>query len=96
MHQEEMTIKKRKNVQDELMFFACKCPKSSESEYDKIAKAWAIELQKMSQKQQIYAKKAINDILFEGQLGNLHRNSVQIDPLTISRISTPIYGSDST
>jgi len=77
------------------MFFACKCSKSSESEYDKIAMAWAIELRKMSQKQQIYAKKAINDVLFEGQLGNLHRNSVQIDPLAISRTSTPIYDSDS-
>ncbi|XP_011055950.1 PREDICTED: uncharacterized protein LOC105146970 [Acromyrmex echinatior] len=93
---EKITIEKRKkNAQDEHTGFACECLKSNENEYDKIAKAWAIELPKMSREQQIYAKKAINDILFEGQLGNLHRNSVQIDPLIISRTFTPIYNSDS-
>ncbi|XP_018374758.1 PREDICTED: uncharacterized protein LOC108768719 [Trachymyrmex cornetzi] len=94
---EKITIKEReKNAQDELTGFACECLKSKENEYDKIAKVWAIELPKMSREQQIYAKKAINDILFEGQLGNLHWNSVQIDPLIIRRTFTPIYNSDST
>ncbi|KYN43960.1 hypothetical protein ALC56_01498 [Trachymyrmex septentrionalis] len=48
---EKITIKKKKkNTQDELTLtcFACKCLKSNENEYDKIAKAWTLELPKMS------------------------------------------------
>jgi hypothetical protein len=47
----------------------------------KIASAWAVELQKMEPQQQLFAKKAINDVLFEGQMGTLHRDYVQINNL---------------
>jgi hypothetical protein len=50
-----------------------------QSEFGKIASAWAVELQKMELQQQLFAKKAINDILFEGQMGTLRRGSVQIN-----------------
>lgn len=47
--------------------------------YDEVAKVWTVKLKKMDPLQRIYAEKAINDILFEAQLGTLNRKSVQIN-----------------
>lgn len=65
---------------------ACKRLEQPPDEYDKIAAAWAVEIKKMDPQQQIFAKRAINEILFEGQMGALHRNSVEINA---TRSSTP-------
>ncbi|XP_055614280.1 uncharacterized protein LOC129760649 [Uranotaenia lowii] len=47
-----------------------------------IAQGWGVEYRKLSATQQLYAKKFIDDILFEGRLGNLHRHSITVnDPL---------------
>ncbi|XP_055921215.1 uncharacterized protein LOC129952582 isoform X2 [Eupeodes corollae] len=57
---------------------SCPCVAAQENEYDKIGKAWASELKLMSKEQQIFAKRAIAEIIFEGQLGGLSRHSVLI------------------
>ncbi|XP_073963021.1 uncharacterized protein [Choristoneura fumiferana] len=44
-----------------------------------IAFDWAETLERLTPTQRLYAKKAINDVLFEAELGNLHRYSVQIN-----------------
>lgn len=46
-----------------------------EDEYDAIGRNVAAKLRNMRLDQRIIAEKLLNDILFEAQLGNLHRDS---------------------
>lgn len=64
---------------DELISLACKRLCQTETAEEQIAKTWANKLLKISESQQIFAKKGINDILFEGQMDTLHRDSIQIN-----------------
>ncbi|KAF5270691.1 hypothetical protein FQA39_LY01429 [Lamprigera yunnana] len=76
--------KKREEKVDEsaeLISLAQKHLQEPQTEFDKIASAWTVELQKMKPQQQLFDK------LFEGQMGSLHRDSIQINCL--SRTSTP-------
>lgn len=77
-YEEPEPIDNKQALHDELMLYK-RFKNENENEYDTIAKVWSSELQKMSNDQQIYAKKAINEILYEGQLGNLTRNSIQFN-----------------
>jgi len=55
-----------------------------QSEFEKITSAWAVEHKKIEPQQQLFAKKAINDILFEGQMGTLRRGSVELNNFSCS------------
>jgi len=58
----------------------------SHDEHENLGIAWTNEIKKMRADQQIHAKKAIHDILYEGQLGTLHRHSIKInEPLSNQR-----------
>ncbi|XP_064619485.1 uncharacterized protein LOC135482929 [Lineus longissimus] len=74
---------------EELLSLACKRLNQPDNENMPIAKAWASELSKMNPSPQLLAKKAINEILFEGQMGTLNRYSVQINA-SLDR-QTPYY-----
>jgi len=68
----------------ELILLARQHLQQLQSEFEKIASAWVVELQKMEPQQQLFAKKAISNILFEGQMGTLRRGSVQINNFSCS------------
>jgi hypothetical protein len=68
--------------QNELLSLACKYLDKSNEPQDNvptIAKVWGEKLIGLDQQQRLFAEKAINDVLFEASLGNLHRYSVKIN-----------------
>ncbi|XP_041377276.1 uncharacterized protein LOC121389692 [Gigantopelta aegis] len=85
----KITKTDNEDQRQELLSLACKRLSEPNDENLPIAKAWASELSKMSHNQQLLAKKAINDIIFEGQMGTLNRYSVQINAF-VGR-PTPYY-----
>lgn len=66
-----------------------------QSENTQITDAWCVKLDRMVPEQRLLAEKFVEDILFEGQLGTLNRNSVVInEPATAGAFksisSTPL------
>ncbi|XP_055910353.1 uncharacterized protein LOC129944732 [Eupeodes corollae] len=91
---DEQPPKKAKTKNDgsqELISLVRKRLQEPKNEFEQISAAWAVDLQRMEPEQQLFAKKAINDILFEGRMGTLNRNSVKInmDGYNSASCSTP-------
>ncbi|XP_066987477.1 uncharacterized protein [Macrobrachium rosenbergii] len=76
---QSVPMQRKVDEQRELASLACKRLRGIENKYERLASAWALELQEMDSTQAAYAKKAFNDIMFEGQMGILHRDSVIIN-----------------
>lgn len=77
-----LTTRKRKSQPDpteEFLKLACAKLQEPPCEDFHLASAWAKELGAMTPDQKILAKKFINDVIFEGQMGTLTRNSVKIN-----------------
>lgn len=72
----EAPRKKQKSKRPERSFsYATSFPGQSDGNLHQ-ASVWANKLNSLEPLQKIYAEKAINDILFEAELGNLTRKSV--------------------
>lgn len=63
--------------------------KQNDDEATTISKTWAIQFRKIPENQKLFAKKAIDDILFEASLGTLNRESVEINQPNTIRMSHP-------
>lgn len=83
---------------NELYTVACKYlqeSKKSENNSAIITKVWGEKLTTLNMQQRMFAEKAINDILFEAGLGNLHKFSIKINDYIKDRECVSIQSSTS-
>lgn len=91
-------VKKQKIIesiakQTELVTQECKNLGSSqptENNLPSIARVWGEKLLTLDKEQRLYAEKAVNDVLFEASLGNLHRHSVKINEDDYGTVNPPL------
>ncbi|XP_045766348.1 uncharacterized protein LOC123868048 [Maniola jurtina] len=72
-------VKKRVDKDDNVMKMSYENLSDNKDEYFHWAMACASDLRKMERTQQVFAKKAIAEIMMEGQLGLLNRYSVKVN-----------------
>ncbi|XP_017469409.1 PREDICTED: uncharacterized protein LOC108361317 [Rhagoletis zephyria] len=68
-----------KRIRNEATDVSFKKLKDSNDEADILGISWAYQYRSLTETQKLFAKKAIDDILFEARLETLHRNSVKIN-----------------
>ncbi|RVE46546.1 hypothetical protein evm_008781 [Chilo suppressalis] len=73
------TPKENAVIEENILHYPNEDLSEKKDEYYYWAISCASDLRKMESVQQIYAKKAIAEILMEGQLGLLHRNSMKLN-----------------
>ncbi|XP_047522242.1 uncharacterized protein LOC125061092 isoform X8 [Pieris napi] len=83
--------KLKRKSEDELMQLVVNCLRQKLDEYENWAASCAADLKKMEPTQRIFAKSAIAAIIMEGQLGLLHRNSVEINTPLVTITPSPTY-----
>ncbi|KAL0840718.1 hypothetical protein ABMA28_015906 [Loxostege sticticalis] len=91
------TKTKKKTSREELLDCACQylskpCAQKNQNDNlpSPLALYWSNTLDRLDPVQRLYAKKAINDILFEAELGNLNRYSVRINDSSFEPCTTYI------
>lgn len=57
---------------------------------DRIGKGWALKLSRLASDQRRYAEQIINDVLFEGAMGNLNQNGVYFLPNAGRESASPV------
>ncbi|XP_014271045.1 uncharacterized protein [Halyomorpha halys] len=78
----------------ELLSSCSKQPEETSDEYLEVAKFWASKLKALVPMQKKLAERAINEILFEADLGTLHRNSLQINYIREQPSATTPHSSE--
>lgn len=90
------TKSKRRKVdkgdkRDKIISLACFRLRQPDDVFLNIGKTWAHELSEMDPRQQLFVKRAINDILFEGRCRTLQRNwSRKLEPIRLSANKRPL------
>ncbi|RXG67815.1 hypothetical protein Avbf_17760 [Armadillidium vulgare] len=84
------SYKKLKPAEDSQIFYPEQPLNDSNSSVCEELNAWGEELRNLPREQQVFARKAINDVLFEARLGNLEKETVKNNDFGIghhSRVS---------
>lgn len=82
--------KKKLSKSDEVLEVLIKRLNRPEDSYDMMAKVWAGTIRDLDKTQSLYAKKLINDVIFQAEQGNLNAQSTVYSPPTNRIVLAPL------